>query len=39
MIVSQVGPVLPGLIHQALAHIEHDSTDHAATIRQHLGLP
>ena len=28
-------PVLPRLIHQAFADIEHDSTDHAATLRQH----
>ena len=31
-------PLLPRLINQALAHIENNGTDHAATIRQHLGL-
>ena len=31
-------PVLPRLIHQAFTNIEDHSTDHAATLRQHLSL-
>ena len=32
-------PVLPRLIHQALAHIEHHGTDHDPNLRQHRDQP